>query len=279
MFRLILIFLLFILFAINYFFSFLRTIPDFRFISHFNFYEYLIDKFHNISWAVTWINIKVADNDSGYVLDITWFSIITDLKYLSHKWNNFKIFIPVFILHTGTNIIKSWDNIFSWLNLSKNFWGYIQIISWWNNFIKVWEEIRNWKFIPTNLFLNYLYTYCSLSSTLRIDAYFFDRYKTRNNQDNPPRARLVPNTYVCPDDRTATWENCILWLCTTLTYCSCNDKWEYRICKNWADWNCDTNKNNWLWKCINYYTWSINLNSTNCSLANLTWNSIYFKLR
>lgn len=279
MFRLILIFLLFILFATNYFFSFLRTIPDFRFISHFNLYKYLTDKFNNRSWSVTWINMIIASNDSGYILDITWFNLITDLKYLSHQWNKFKIFIPVFILHTGANIIESWDKLFSWLKLSKNLWWYVQTISWWNDFINIWQEIINWKIIPTSLFLNYLYSYCSLSSIWRIDAYYFNRYITWNHKENPPKAKLIPNTYVCPENRTNIVENCILWFCTILTYCTCNNKWEYRICKDGPDGTCNTTQNNWLWKCINYYTWSINLNLTNCSLANLTWNSIYFKLR
>jgi len=279
MFRLILVFLLFSLFIVNYFFWFLRTIPDFKIISHFNLYEYLIYRFKYRTWYVPRIYFKTLQNDSGYILDITGITFKTELKYLSHEGDNFKIFIPVFILHTSSNMILSGDSYFSWLKIKKDYWGYTQVISWGNNIIEVWEEIKNKEIKKDNIFLNYLYTYCNLSSIPRIDSYYFNRYLNWNKKDNTKIAKLVPNSYVCPENRTKTQTICSFDICITKSYCTCSDKWEYRICKNWPDGACNIDENNWKWKCINYYTGSINLNNTNCSLTNLTWSSLYFKLR
>lgn len=273
MFKLILILILFILFTINYFFGYMTTMPYFQFITKFNFYEYILDKFDDRNGSFSGMEYKVASSSGNYILDYSWWVLQTDLKYLSKKSDKLAIFMPILILHTWEKLIFSWDNLFTWLELQKDFQGYSQYITWWNDYIDIWWEIINKKYRKQTLYLGYLYTYCSMSQTWWIDAYYYDRYIEWNKNRDDNNETLVAGSYVCENDKTSISNDG--W--TVLTYCSCNNKWNYWICKNWADWICNINN------CIDYWTWTINLNNTNCSLSWALWQDIdkskYFFIR
>jgi len=81
--------------------------PYFKFVTKFNFYEYLIDKFNSRRGSFTGVDYKVASSNSNYVLDYSGGVLVTDLKYLSPTSDKLSIYVPVFILHTGNNLIKS----------------------------------------------------------------------------------------------------------------------------------------------------------------------------
>lgn len=276
MFKLLLLFILFTLFSINYFFSWLHTIPDFKFISHFNLYEYIIDKFNNNrDNYLTWFNIKYATNSGNYILDYSWVLFQTDLHFLSKTAKKLSIYIPVIIVKTWENILLSWDKIFENIKYQSKNKIYTQYISWWNDYIYIWKTIENWIQKDQSIFLNYLYIYCNLSNTWWIDAYYYDRYK--NNKKTMQASEIKTWKYVCWDDRTETQEQCFLFPCIQKEICSCNDKWWYYVCENKNWWSCNTTN------CLDYITWTINLNITNCAFSGLQSNnnpkSIYFKLR
>lgn len=297
MFKLILLLIFFILFSTNYFFWYIRTMPTFKLISHFNFYSYLLDKFENRQWNFTWIEYTYLSWDKNYLIDFTWWILKTDLKYLSPTSSNFEVYIPIIILHTWNNILVSWDKIFSWFNLNKNFNWYTQYISWWNDFVDIWNIIEKWKKIKQTLYLWSFYTYCSMTWSKWIDAYLYDRYLYQNKWNVHKKETKVDNTYVCKI-WTTIWEYtksvCIswnLWNCietqeNTYQSCKCNNKWEYETCstetdltKNPDNKQCTNDKPN---LCIDYYTWDVNLNNTNCSLSGALWiwnKSKYFLVR
>ena len=283
MFRLILLLILFLLFTINYYFSYFQTIPTFNHISHFNFYKYLQDKFENRNWSFTWLDYKTGENDSSYLLDYTWGILKTDLKYLWPKSDKLDIYIPIFILHTWSTLQKSGDNLFTGLQRDKSFLWYDQYITWWNDFIDIWNSIKDWKSIKQTLYLWYFYTYCSMSQTWRIDAYYFDRYKDWNKNRDTQNENKINWSYVCEDNRDKT-QNITddSWNTITVTICSCSNKWEYWICKDENNWSCHTWATATDGACIDYYTWTINLNNTNCSLSGALWidsNKKYFLIR
>jgi hypothetical protein len=285
MFKLILLLILFLLFVTNYFFSYFKTIPRFEFISHLNFYTYVDDKFENRKGSFTGIDMKIASNSGTYILDYTWWVLQTDLKYLWPTSDKLDVYIPILILHTWNNILYSWDNIFTWWKFKKNFMAYNQYITWWNDYIDIWSKIENWKEIKQTLYLWYFYTYCSMSDTWWIDAYYFDRYKKWNKIWTGDNQQKINNAYVCKS-WVKLWlytkQECIwwtvFWSCNKTQdknyyACNCNNKWEYEICKQNNDINtnpdlktCDNNGD-----CIDYYTWTINLNNTNCSLSWVLW--------
>jgi hypothetical protein len=272
MFKLILIFILFIVFIINYFFWYIYTMPYFKFITKFNFYEYLLDKIENRNWYFTWIeylNVKIEGED--YLVDYSWWVLLTDLKYLSPHSDKLSLYIPIFILHTGDNLFISWDNIFTWLKILKDFNWYVQYISWGYSYIPVWEEIIDKKVYKQNIFLGSLYLYCSMTWTKWADAYLYDRYITFNKSWNYKKEDRVVDSYVCENDRSnlsyteISWD----WTSKVYHYCTCSNKWEYWICKTktgaldnpeWKSCNYDN-------KCIDYYTGTVDLNETNCSYS------------
>jgi len=238
--------------------------PDFKFISHFNLYQYIIDKFNNRE-NLTWFVIKYDKDDNNYILDYSWFYLKTDLHYLSKSSDNLSIYIPIIIVRTWENQIISWDKLFEKINYKSENKIATQYISWWNDYINVWKEIVNWTWKEQTIFLNYLYVYCSLSNTWRIDAYYYDRYE--NNKNSDEKSERNTWKYVCKEQIwTSTGKEC------------CTKKWEYYICnrRKWYE-KCD------ITNCIPYITWSINLNETNCALSGLILKnnpkSIYFKLR
>ncbi len=296
MFKLILLFILFTLFSINYFFWYLHTMPYFKFITKFNLYEYLIDKFDTRYGSFTGLEYKVASFDSSYILDYSWWVLVTDLKYLSPTSDNFAVYVPVFILHTGLNLVSSWDKLFTGLTIEKWFNAYYQYISWGNDYVKVGQEIVNWHVYPQTIYLGRFYTYCSMSQTWWIDAYYYDRYTEWNKKEDDKNEAKIVNGYVCPlwtkigEYTVQVCTNYTFWVCTnyeTRIYqaCNCEDKWEYTVCTQNTD--SATNPENKTCsddsgKCIDYYTWTINLNNTNCSLQWLEWtgtNAKYFLLR
>jgi len=274
MFKLILLLILFTVFVANYFFAYIMTMPTFKLISHFNFYEYLLDKFENRSWSFTWLEYSTTWNE---IMDYTWWYLKTDLRFLSPKSDKLLIYTPIFILHTWNNLLASWDNLFKQLQESKNLIWYTQYISWWNDYIQIWYDIVNWKKIKNTLYLWDFYTYCSMTWTKRIDAYLYDRYLQWNKSKNPPPAALVPNSYVCKlGERIGEYQEqvCIgwFWPCSKKTYyaCDCKDKNGYTICSQNNDINTNPDRRtckNTSKNCIDYYTGSIDLNKTNCSLS------------
>ena len=286
MFKLILLFILFIMFVINYYFAYFQTIPTFNHISHFNFYTYLQDKFENRNWSFTLPDYKTGKNDSSYLLDYTWGILKTDLKYLWPTSDKLDIYMPIFILHTWDTLQKSWDSLFTGLQWDKNFLWYDQYITWWNDFIDIWSSVKDWKSIKQTLYLWYFYTYCSMSQTWRIDAYYFDRYKDWNKIEKKSNQSPVPDSYVC-EDWYKLWEykKCLLlWVCNTYYACTCNSKWEYEVCKKNTDLITNPDNKNCQndGACIDYYTWTINLNNTNCSLSGALWidsKKKYFLIR
>jgi len=247
MLKLILIFLLFILFTINYFFAYLRTMPSFKLISHFNFYEYLFDSFETRDWSFTWLEYTTGSINE--ITDYTWWYLQTDLKFLSPTSDKLKIYMPILILHTWDSLLKSWDVLFNQLHDSKYLMWYTQYISWWNDYIQIWQEIVDGKVYEQTLYLWNFYTYCSMSWEKWNDAYLYDRYLQWNISGNYKQEQQDVNyDYVCKWDKASA-------------VCSCINKWEYFICKNINSWNCNVQN------CINYLTWTIDLNTTNCSLS------------
>ena len=273
--------------------------PYFKFIIKFNLYEYLIDKFNGRYDSFTGLEYKVADSDSNYILDYSWWVLVTNLKYLSPTSDNFVIFIPIFILHTWDKVISSWDKLFTWLKLEKNFVTYTQYITGWNNYIEIWKEIINKKKYLQTIYLGWFYTYCSMSQTWRIDAYYYDRYIEWNKVNTDKYEFLIAGSYVCENNRTAKvcpnwYYECNERWCINECYdgwwdftskkksCDCYKKWEYFVCEDKNGLNCYTWVQDSYGACIKYYTWTINLNNTNCSLTWLLWtgtNAKYFLLR
>jgi len=299
MFKLIMLLIIFLAFVANYFFWYIYTMPYFKFITRFNFYEYLQYKINNRK--VDKVLYKSASSDNDYILDYSGFILKTDLKYLSRHGYNTLLYIPVFILHTWSDIKLSWDKLFTWLQVSQDFNWYYQYISWWNDYIDIGTEIRNNKKYKQTLYLWYLYLYCSMAWTKWIDAYYFDRYKNYNKKLDDKNESSPAWTYVCPNNSNI-WEYkkkvCVEWgwfSCKRYEYktyqaCACDNKWEYKICKKNTNYNDspdgnpdkkDCKKDGT--KCIPYTKGTINLNDTNCSLSWLSSSSDvkskYFLLR
>ncbi len=316
MFKLILVLILFLLFITNYYFSYFQTMPTFKHISHFNFYTYLQDKFQNRDWSFTWLDITgFTVWNKKYLIDYTWWVLKTDLKYLWPTSDKLDIYMPIFILHTWDTLQKSWDSLFTGLQRDKNFLWYDQYITWWNDFIDIWSSIKDWKSRKQTLYLWYFYTYCSMSQTGWIDAYYFDRYQDWNKKrDYSKNNDLIAWSYVCENKRPkkscpswysecgAWWcKDCnLLGWCTTyeckktslfttnysnkVTSCSClsHHNGEYWVCKDENNWTCDTWATTTKDACIDYYTWTINLNTTDCSLSGALWigkDKKYFLIR
>jgi len=131
-----------------------------------------------------------------------------------------------------------------------------------------------------------MYLYCSLTGTKWKDAYLYDRYLTWNRSWNYQKETKIDKHFVCKDGlklgkykktECVAWNP--LWWCTqteehTYYACTCDSKWEYEICYQNNDTNTNPynkeckNENN---KCIDYFTWTINLDNTNCSLSWALW--------
>jgi len=259
--------------------------PYFKFITKFNFYEYLLDKFDNRQGYFTGLEYKVASSDENYLLDYTGWVLVTDFKYLSKTSDFLSLYVPIFILHTWDTLYNSWDSLFTGLDEQRDFNWYYQYITWWNDYIDIWAEIIEKQYTKQTLYLGYLYTYCSMSWTWRIDAYYYDRYIEYNKNSDDKNETLVVGSYVC-DINSNIWEytvtECVAWnrwgFCLktedrTYNACVCEDKWEYKICSQ----NNDINTNPDLvvcrdtsGECLDYIKWTINLNDTNCSLSGAT---------
>ncbi len=287
MLRLILTFLLFVIFVASYFYGFVTTIPYFSFIQKFNLYEYLKD---NLSWTnrakyISWVDYtQYIVWWKKFVVSYTGFYFTTPLHYLFKSGSIFWVYVPVIIVHTGDNVILSADKLFDKLDYKKDMIWYTQIISGENNYINVWKKITSDKKIEDlNIYLWKTYLYCSLTWVKWIDAYFYDRYLDHNLGDKKVPQK-IDNTYVCKNDISYKWCPLIWDSCDDslkIDYCLCSKKGEYWICEDknlslW--WGCNA-KSKW---CIDYYTGMINLNNTNCSLSGLvgqTYKAKYFLVR
>jgi len=289
MFKLVFLLLLFIVFLINYLFSYIFTMPYFKFITKFNIYEYFLDNFQKREWYFTWVEAKTVTLWwEEYLVDYTWGIFLTNLKYLSKNWDTFKIYVPIFILHTWDSLIISGDNIFSGWKFAYDFEWYTYFVSWWYSYVLLWKQLHNGKFNNDNIFFWTLYTYCSMTGTKWIDAYLYDRYLAWNKSWNYKTEQKDSNyDYVCENDRTqkecpnwyseCTDDDCqkecyreILWFKDYKDkeyMCLCDWKWEYYLCKNENSGSCDTSASNSYDACIDYYTWTVDLNNTNCSLS------------
>jgi len=277
MYKLLVISLIFLVFSINYFYSFLNTVPYFNFIKKFNIYEYIIDSINKFNY--TDIDAKYAVNDTWYVLDYRWAIINTPLKYGVKDGPKFKILVPIFLIKTGANYILSWDNMFSWLIYKKEFDGFTQIISWWNNYISLWYTIKNKKIVENSLFLWKYYIYCTnLASTWWINDYYFERYKY-NQQLEIKKEEKIDGKFVCWENKSAYYEKteCSWDSCNKkrYDYCVCIKKNTYWLCRNIANPDKKTcNDDN---KCLQYYVWTIDLNKTNCNTGAIFWKNVYKK--
>ncbi len=278
MYKLLIISMIFLVFSINYFYSFLNTVPYFNFIKRFNIYEYMIDNIKESSYSG--LDIKYAVNDSWYVLDYKWAIINTPFKFSVKDGPKFKILVPMFIIKTGSNYVLSWDNMFSWLVYEKEFNGYYQVISGWNNYIRLWYTIKDKKVIEDTFFLGKYYIYCTnLASTWWINDYYFDRYEKWNKKGEIKYEKKQDWKFVCWKNNTAFYKRteCNDSGCVEkkYDYCTCKKENTYWLCRNIQ--NPENKTCNDDGKCLQYYIWTINLNKTTCNTGAVFWKNIYKK--
>ena len=256
MFKIYLFWLLLLLAIWYIYIDWILTVNKLEAVAKINIYSSIVNTFTwRTSWTISWIKLKYALNDTNYLLDITWAYINTNIT-LNFSWNNLKIFFPIIILSTGQieNVYQSGDSIFDSLNISWRNWSYPQFISGWNDYIAVNENFK--------IFLNKFYIYCLL------EKYQFRRYNKRNKSKNI-KDETDTWKYLCKDDKSS--DTCS---CDTVE----NQIWEdfspYQfICEEINGWTCDLNG------CINFITWTIDLNWTNCKITNLTNSSDYYIIR
>jgi len=297
MFRLILFLIMFIMFMINYFYWFLNTIPYLNFIRKQNIYQYFIDIFNNRKNYIDKVEYRFATWDKNYLLDYEGFHLKTDLKIFSKNGWKYKVFVPVIIVHTWSNALQIWDSIFEKLNIRKNYGWYMQIISSGNNYDYIWNLIINWKKEKQTIYLWSFYVYCSLANSLWKDAYLYQRYKNFNKVRYYKDETKIANSYVCPLN-VKMWEyklfvctkkdknwNCIKKEEKTYSACNCFNKGEYSLClqNNSKTTNPSLKKCENTLNCMDYIVWTINLNTTNCSLSWLLQKDLvkskYFLIR
>ena len=120
-----------------------------------------------------------------------------------------------------------------------------------------------------------------MTGTKWIDAYLYNRYLAWNKSWKYKAEQKDPSyDYVCENDRTK--KICVPFTSICNYTCYCVNKWEYYLCKNENGWTCNTSASNGYDACIDAYTWTIDLNDTNCSYSGAlgTWNKAkYFLIR